>query len=328
MDIQRDDFGVMPDGAPVEAVTLRAPSGMTVRILTLGGILQSVLAPDAKGQFADVVLGFDDVAGYLASPAYHGAIIGRVAGRLAGGRIKVDGRDYYLSRNDGQNTLHGGKLGFDRAIWRIGDLGADETGAWLRLAHDSPIGDQGFPGALAVTADYRLDPSGALTVTLMAEAGDPTPVNLTLHPYWNLAGGGDVSDHLLTLAADEVFAMGPDLVPARAPSPVAGTPLDLRQPSPVGDLDNLFVASGRQPAARVAHPPSGRTLTIESEAPAIVAYGGAGLAGGPPGKDGAVYGAGGGLAIEPQARPDDLPILRPGETRRWSVRFVLGTDAS
>jgi aldose 1-epimerase len=341
VEIEQSRFGAMPDGTPVEAFTLGATGGVSVRVLTLGGILQSVSTPDRSGRPADITLGYDDVAGYLGGRAYMGAIIGRVAGRLAGGRIEIDGRAFELSRNEGENTLHGGVRGFDGAIWRVLDAGTDDRGAFLRLAHHSPAGDQGFPGALEVTADLRLHADGRLTLDLGAVSDAPTVVNLTWHPYWNLAGGGRIDDHLLMVGADEAFVMGPDLIPARSPSPVDGSALDLRQPRAIGDvaasedaavrvvggLDHLFVLGGGAPAARLLHPASGRSLTIESPAEAIVAYGGGGLGGAGPGKGGAAYAARAGVALEPQGRPDRLAILRPGQTWRWSQTLTFGTDA-
>jgi len=339
--IDRTPFGRLPDGRTVEAFILSA-AGIAVRILTLGGILQSVVAPDREGRLADVALGFDDVAGYLADRAYMGALIGRVAGRIAGGRLKIDGRTFQLSRNDGDNTLHGGVQGFDRALWRVEAAGIEAGAAVLRLAHDSPDGDQGFPGAVRAQAAYALDAGGRLTLELTASTDAPTRVNMTSHPYWNLSGtAASVGDHWLRIAADEAFVMGEDLLPARAPSDVTGTALDLRAPRRladvvaaedpairvVGGLDHLFVLNGAKPAARLAHPPSGRTLTIETDAQAFVAYGAGGLGGGPPGKGGAVHGPGSAVALEPQARPDRPLVLLPGEAFRWRQALSFGVDA-
>ncbi|MFN3520698.1 MAG: aldose epimerase family protein [Phenylobacterium sp.] len=341
--IQSQPFGRLPDGREVQAFTLSSPAGVSVRVLSLGGIVQSLLTPDREGRLADVVLGFDDLAGYLADRAYMGALIGRVAGRIAGGRLKVGARVFQLGRNDGANTLHGGPAGFDRALWRVESTGLDGGAAVLRLVHHSPDGDQGFPGALGVEATWRLEPSGRLSLDLQARCDAPTRVNLTSHPYWNLSGaGGDIGDHRLRIAADEAFLMGEDLVPARTPSSVAGTALDLRAPRrlaeviaaddpavrAVGGLDHVFVLADREPAARLDHPPSGRSLTIETDAEAFVAYGGGGLSGGPPGKAGRLYGAGAGVALEPQARPDRPAVLQPGQVFRWRQALTFGTDAA
>lgn len=340
--IDRASFGRLPDGRQVAAFTLASPAGVAVRVLTLGGILQAVTTPDRDGRAADIVFGFDDVAGYLADRAYLGALIGRVAGRLAGGRLKIDGEVFQLSRNDGDNTLHGGAIGFDRALWRVEAAGVEEGRAVLRLAHDSPDGDQGFPGAVSARAVYALDAAGRLSLDLTATSDAPTRVNMTSHPYWNLSGAPTpVGDHWLQIAADQVFVMGEDLVPARAPSDVTGSALDLRAPRrlaevtaaadpavrAVGGLDHLFVLNGEAPAARLFHPVSGRTLTIETDAAAFVAYGAGGLGGGPPGKGGVRHVAGSAVALEPQARPDQPRILRPGEVFRWRQVLSFGTEA-
>lgn len=340
--IDRAIFGRLPDGRDVEAYVLTSPAGVSARVLTLGGVLQSVTTPDRDGRDGDIVLGFDDVAGYLADRAYIGALIGRVAGRLAKGRLRIDDQVFQLSRNDGDNTLHGGAVGFDRALWRVEAAGVEETAAVLRLAHVSPDGDQGFPGEVRVRAAYALDDAGRLSLDLEATSDAPTRVNMTSHPYWNLSGAPTpLGDHWLQIAADQAFVMGEDLVPARAPSDLTGSALDLRAPRrladlvtaddpavrSVGGLDHLFVLNGRRPAARLSHPPSGRSLTIETDSEAFVAYGGAGMGGGPTGKSGAAHVSGSGVALEPQARPDQPRTLRPGEVFRWRQTLTFGTDA-
>ncbi len=222
------DFGALPDGRMVHAVTLSAGS-VRATVLTLGGILQSLQMPDRDGRCAEVTLGHDDVAGYLASRSYPGAIIGRTAGRIAGGRIAVDGRDFQLSQNEGDNTLHGGAQGFDRALWRLDAATVEHGAAVLRLTHQSPAYDQGYPGALTVVATYRLDAAG-LNLSLAATSDAPTPVNLTWHPYWNLSGANTpVGDHVLQLDAPAYYPSGAGQVTARAApvnlaAPASSTP--------------------------------------------------------------------------------------------------------
>jgi aldose 1-epimerase len=330
------DFGALPDGRMVQAVTLTAGS-VRATILTLGGILQSLQMPGRDGRCAEVTLGHDDVAGYRASRSYPGAIIGRTAGRIAGGRISVDGIVHQLSRNEGDNTLHGGAQGFDRALWRLVDAKVEDGAAVLRLTHQSPAGDQGYPGALTVVATYRLDGAG-LTLALAAISAAPTPLNLTWHPYWNLAGGGTVGDHVLQLDAPAYYPSGAGQVTAGA-APVDGTVFDLRTPQRLGDIlastdrqamaaggiDHVFVR-GSGTAAVLRHPASGRRLSVSSPAPALVVYTGVGLAGGPPGHVGQVIGRHGGIAFEPQALPDALPVLRPGARFEWQMTLGFDTD--
>lgn len=337
MSVAVTDFGALPDGRKVQAVTLAA-GGVRATILTLGGILQALHLPDRDGCSANVTLGHDDVAGYLASRSYPGAIIGRTAGRIAGGRITVDGQRYQLSRNEGPNTLHGGAQGFDRALWHLDGTATEGDAALLHLSHLSPAGDQGYPGAMAVTATYRLDVDG-LTLSLAATADASTPVNLTWHPYWNLSGSTlPVGDHVVQLDAPAYYPSGAGQVTTQA-VPVAGTVFDLRAPQPLaaiiasrdrqaqaaGGIDHVFVR-GSGSAAVLTHPASGRRLRVSSPEPALVVYTGVGLAGGPPGHGGQVIGRHSGIAFEPQALPDALPILRPGATWRWQMTLAFDVD--
>ncbi|TFU05966.1 galactose mutarotase [Polymorphobacter arshaanensis] len=337
VNVSVSDFGTLPDGSMVQAVTLSA-GAVRATILTLGGILQSLQMPGRDGCCAEVTLGHDDVAGYLTSRSYPGAIIGRTAGRIAGGRVSVDGVTHQLSQNEGDNTLHGGAQGFDRALWRLVAAMVEDGAAVLRLSHQSTAGDQGYPGALTVVATYRLDAAG-LTLALAATSDAPTPVNLTWHPYWNLSGAGTpVGDHVLQLDASAYYPSGAGQVTAGA-APVAGTVFDFRVPQQLGDIlasadpqavaaggiDHVFVR-GSGTAAVLSHPASGRRLTVTSPAPALVVYSGVGLAGGPPGHGGQVIGRHGGIAFEPQALPDALPVLRPGATFDWQMTLGFDTD--
>jgi len=334
------DFGALPDGRMVHAVTLRA-GRIEMCVLTLGGILQSARAPDRNGMMGELTLGYACVADYLAGRSYMGAIIGRTAGRIAGGRIAVNGRDYPLSRNENGNTLHGGVTGFDRALWRLQAAGVEDGAAVLRLAHTSPAGDQGYPGTLSIEALYRLDDT-QLTLSLTATSDAPTPVNLTWHPYWNLSGGVEpVGDHLLMLDAPAYYPSGEGQVTGAA-APVAGSVFDLRTPQPLaailasrdpqavaaGGIDHVFVRGSEQFAARLAHPASGRTLTWTSAAPALVVYTGAGLAGGPAGRGGVAIVRHAAIAIEPQALPDALPVLAPGARFDWRCGLTFGQDSA
>ena len=199
-------FSRLPDGQTVEAYTLTNVHGVSVRILTYGGVIQSIRAPDRDGELDDVVLGYPYLEHYLDSPRYFGCLVGRYAGRIARGQFSLDGRPYDLDRNDGDNCLHGGKAGFDKAVW---SAKAQETraGAQVSLRHVSAEGDQGFPGELTVTATYELTRGNELRLTLQATTTAPTVVNLTNHTYWNLGGldARHVRDHQLQLNDNDSF---------------------------------------------------------------------------------------------------------------------------
>lgn len=271
--IARESFGFMPSGAAVDVFTLTNRSGMSVRVLELGGIVQSVRAPDRAGDFTEVVLGFDDLAGYLDDPNYTGALIGRYAGRIGGASLLLAGEAYALSDNAGGATLHGGALGFDKAVWR-GKI--SEDGARLILRHVSPNGDQGFPGELSVEATFELTDANDIILSFTATTSHPTVINLTHHGYWNLAGGGTVHDHTLWVDATGVLEVDAAMRPTGALSPLGRGPFDPRTPQRLGDaidalggIDQTLVSRGR---VRLADPGSGRILEIWSSEPALTVY--------------------------------------------------------
>lgn len=309
--------GTAPDGTPVHRWTLER-AGVRVRVLTYGGILQSVEVPDRDGALANVVLGFDDAAGYVDCPSpYFGALIGRYANRIAGGTFTLDGRTYRLPRNDGPNCLHGGERGFDKRVW---DAEPVADGYGVRLSLVSPDGEEGFPGRLAVSVTYTLDAAGSLRVGYRAVTDAPTVVNLTNHSYWNLggAGSGVAGGHLLRIAAGHVTPLDGDSVPTGPPVPVGGTRFDFREPREVGSgYDHNFVldqgTSAGSVAAELYDPVSGRRLTVTTSEPGIQLYTGDAFDAGP-------FGPGEGIALETQHFPDspnrpDFPstVLRPGE---------------
>ncbi|MEU6809624.1 aldose epimerase family protein [Streptomyces sp. NPDC046831] len=311
-------FGTLSDGTPVHRWTLER-GGVRVRVLSYGGIVQSVEVPDRDGRPADVVLGFPGLDGYLEHPGpYLGALVGRYANRIAGGRFPLDGRTYALARNDGPHSLHGGERGFDKRVW---DVTPVEHG--LRLSRVSPHGEGGFPGRLRVTVTCTLDETGALRFAYQAVTDAPTVVNLTHHGYWNLggAGSGDVGGHELRLAASRWTPVGDDLIPAGSPAGVAGTRFDFRQPRKVGSgYDHNFVLDAGVTdtpveAAELYDPVSGRVLTVATTEPGIQVYTADQL--------GAPFAPGAGIALETQHFPDspnrpDFPSteLCPGEVFR------------
>ncbi|MCL3997299.1 aldose epimerase family protein [Streptomyces lavenduligriseus] len=319
-------FGTLPDGTPVHRWTLER-GGVRVRVLSYGGIVQSAEVPDRAGRTADVVLGFPDLEGYLRHPEpYLGAVIGRYANRIAGGRVPLDGRTYQVTRNEGANCLHGGERGFDKHVWEVTPV---EHG--LRLSRVGPDGEEGFPGRLSVTVTYTLTASGALRIGYEAFTEAPTVVNLTNHTYWNLggAGSGDTGGHELRLAASRYTPVGADLIPVGPPADVEGTRLDFRAPRPTGSgYDHNFVldkgvTGDAEEVAELYDPVSGRVLTVATTEPGLQLYTGDHLSG--------PFPPNAGTALETQHFPDspnrpDFPTttLRPGEVYRSETVYGFG----
>ncbi len=354
MAVEQAVFGTTPDGRQVDVFTLTNGKGLRARIITLGGAVLSLEAPDRDGKIADIVLGFEDVAGYLseANP-YFGALIGRVGNRVAKGRFTLDGTEYVLPTNDGPNQLHGGPVGFDKAVWAAEPV--EEPGAvGVKLTYVSADGDQGYPGAVTCTVVYRLTEAGALTLDYAATADKATPVNLTHHSYFNLAGhdAGPILDHVARIAASRYTPVDETLIPIGELAPVAGTPFDFTQPKPIGrDItrDDVQLARGggydhnfvldREGAedgelafaARVVDPKSGRQIEVYTTEPGMQLYTGNFLDGTITGKGGAVYEHRNAFCLETQHFPDGpnqptFPsiILRPGETYAHRTEYRLG----
>ncbi|MEU9557267.1 aldose epimerase family protein [Streptomyces fumanus] len=319
-------FGTLSDGTPVHRWTLER-AGVRVRVLSYGGIVQSAEVPDREGRRADVVLGFAGLDGYLAHPEpYFGALVGRYANRIGGGRFELDGRTYALARNNGPNSLHGGERGFDKRVW---DVTPVEHG--VRLSRVSPHGEEGFPGTLEVSATYTLDASGALRIAYEAVTDAPTVLNLTNHSYFDLggAGSGGTGGHELRLAASRMTPVDADLIPAGAPADVTGTRFDFRQPRKVGSgYDHNFaldkgVTEAPVEVAELYDPASGRVLTVATTEPGLQLYTADHL--------GEPFGPGAGIALETQHFPDspnrpDFPstVLRPGEVFRSETVYGFG----
>jgi aldose 1-epimerase len=300
--------------------------------------------PDRDGRPANVVLGFDRLQGYLDHPdPYFGALIGRYGNRIAEGSFTLDGAEHRLPVNNGANSLHGGETGFDRRLWTATPF---DSGLELRLV--SPDGDQGYPGTLNVTVRYTLTVENALRIDYLATTDAPTVVNLTNHSYFNLAGEGtgDVYDHLLQLDASQFTPVDAGLIPTGEIAPVAGTPLDFREPVAVGEriraghaqlehaggYDHNWVldrpAEGLTRAARVSEPTTGRVLTVHTTEPGVQFYSGNFLDGTMRGTGGRLYRQGDGLALETQHFPDSpnqpafpSTVLRPGETYRSTTVY-------
>ncbi|MFE9486913.1 aldose epimerase family protein [Streptomyces sp. NPDC006641] len=309
--IRTEDFGTLADGTPVHRWTLER-DGTRVRVLTYGGIVQSVEVPDRDGARAGVALGLPDLAGYQAFPGpYFGALVGRYANRIGGARFELDGRTHRLTPNEGRNQVHGGARGFDKRVWR-----AREVAGGVELSLVSEDGEEGFPGRLAVSAAYTLDEGGALRITYRATTDAPTVLNLTNHTYWNLAGDGSGSalGQVLRIAAGRITPADAESLPTGAFLPVEGTRFDFREPVPVGaGYDHNFVLDGTGPAAELYDAASGRVLTVTTTEPGLQLYTADHF-------DGRPFGPCAGIALETQHFPDspnrpEFPstVLRPGE---------------
>lgn len=356
--IDRAPFGVTPAGWPVEIFTLRNAAGVEARLATYGGTLVSLLVPDRDGNPADVVLGFDGLDGYLGPHPWVGSLIGRYANRIARGRFTMDGVTYALPRNLGSNHIHGGPEGFDRVVWDAAPF-RTARGAGVILSHVSPAGHQGYPGRLDVRVTCTLTAGSRLAFDYHATTDRATPVSLTQHAYFNLAGegAGDVCGHELTLAAARYLPVDAALLPSGEMRRVAGTPFDFTTPSRIGariDADDPQLRLGggydhcwvldRPPlgglafAARLAHPSSGRMLEVHTTEPGIQVYTGNGLDGTLIGKEGRPYLRRAGVALETQHFPDSpnhpgfpSTLLRPGQVYASRTVYRLGTlpdDAS
>ncbi|MFC8365880.1 aldose epimerase family protein [Streptomyces griseorubiginosus] len=318
-------FATLPDGTPVHRWTLER-AGVRVRILSYGGIVQSVEVPDRQGRTADVVLGFAGLDGYLEhSGPYLGAFIGRYANRIAGARFELDGRTYALAANNAPNSLHGGENGFDKRVWDLEPAG--EFG--VRLSRVSPHGEEGFPGRLEVSGTYALDESGALRISYEAVTDAPTLVNLTNHSYFNLAGSGNAGGHELRIDASRFTPVDADLIPTGVEE-VEGTRFDFRRTRKVGaGYDHNFVLDKglTEQAVQVAElfdPASGRVVTVSTTEPGLQLYTADHLP--------EPFAPGDGIALETQHFPDsphrpEFPstVLRPGEVYRSETVYGFGT---
>jgi aldose 1-epimerase len=351
--VYAEPFGDL-NGQPVERYTLTNGRAQ-VRILTYGGIVQTIEVPDRDGQPMNVALGFAALDDYLAGNTFFGALIGRFANRIAQGRFTLDGVAHQLPINNGPNSLHGGSSGFDQRIWQA-RASHDTNSAAVHLSYTSPHGDQGYPGELHIEVTYTLGSASDLRLDYRAVTDRPTVVNFTNHSYFNLAGegAGDVGDHLLTLHADRYTPIDATLIPTGAIEPVAGTPLDFTTPTPIGlrirdgfpqlvlaqGYDHNFVLNRATPddrrllAAAVAeHPASGRVLEVLTTEPGVQLYSGNFLSGAQVGSSGRIYRQGDGFTLETQHYPDSpnhpsfpSTVLRPGEV--FSSTTVLRFSTS
>jgi aldose 1-epimerase len=346
-------FGTLSDGRAVTEYRMRNARGFELRFLDLGGIVTAIMAPDRQGRFANVNLDQADMAGYEINPGHFGALIGRFANRIGGAAFTLAGKTYRLAANDGDNTLHGGVVGFDRAIWSVM---AAQSGHALSaiLSHVSPDGDEGFPGMLKVEVVYSLNDENEFRIDYRAETTAETVINLTNHAYFNLAGNdqGSVLDHIVSINADSFTPVDTAGIPTGEIALVDGTPLDLRQPKPIGagirvahpqilmqrGYDHNWVLNKPAPhamtlAATAYEPSSGRIMEVDTTEPGVQFYTANYLGGGSAGTAGVAYRQSDAFCFETQHFPDSpnkpsfpTTILLPGHSFRSSTVYRFKTD--
>ncbi len=348
MDTNRQPFGQTPDGSAVDLFTLTNDHGVTANITNYGGILVALTTPDRHGNAGDIVLGFDTLAEYLDHNPFFGALCGRYANRIANGKFTLDGVAYKLAQNDGSNHLHGGQRGFDKVVWQATEQ-SDENSAMLKLTYRSPDGEEGYPGNLTVTVTYTLNNQNELRIDYTAITDKATILNLTNHSYFNLAGSGDILNHVVTLNADCFTPVDATLIPIGELRAVEGTPMDFRQPTAVGarieqDDEQLKLGIGydhnwviNNPgnlrlAATVQESTSGRRLDVYTTQPGIQFYTGNFLTH-LVGKEDAIYDRRSALCLETQHFPDSpnqaqfpSTVLKPGEQFAETTVFKFSAE--
>jgi aldose 1-epimerase len=332
MEILRQAFGLLPNGQSVDLYILTNTNNMSAQIINYGATLVSLSVPDRSGNVADITLGCDSIEDYMAASPYFGATVGRYANRIAKGKFTLEGVDYTLATNNGENHLHGGIKGFDKVLWQAEPF-KEEGMVGVKFVYFSKDGEEGYPGNLACTVTYMMTKNNELNIIYEAETDKTTHVNLTHHSYFNLAGQGEgnVLSHELMLVADKYTPVDAGLIPTGEIQDVADSPMDFRTPHAIGERigqveggydHNFVLRSGGGAlafAARVYEPESGRTMDIHTTEPGIQFYSGNFLDGTITGKEGKVYDQHSGFCLEPQHFPDspnqpNFPstILQPG----------------
>lgn len=351
-DVKKEKYGTTPDGQQVDLYTLTNSHGIEVQVINFGGIITSIRVPDRDGKVADIALGFDNLEGYLENKPYFGAIIGRYANRIANGKFTLDGKEYVLAKNNGTNSLHGGIKGFNEVVWTAEPF-HEPQGEGVKLTYLSKDGEEGYPGNLKVKVSYTLTDKNELIIDYEATTDKATPINLTNHSYFNLAGegNGDVLAHQLQLNAESFTPIDKNLIPTGKIQPVKGTPLDFTQTTAIGarindpyeqlviahGYDHNFVVNrkkdGLQFAARVHEPKSGRVLEVYTTQPGIQLYTGNFLDGTVVGKHGHAYKQREAFCLETQHYPDSpnhpgFPntILRPGHAFHSQTVFKFSAN--
>ncbi len=351
--VTKASFGTTAAGQAVDVYMFTNANGVEIKAITYGGTITSLKFRTVPGRMGDVVLGFDRLDGYLKDPPYFGAIIGRYGNRIGKAQFTLDGKTYTLAANNGPNHLHGGVKGFDKVIWHAEPIESAE-GVGVAFTRTSPDGEEGYPGNLTVRVSYLLTDRNELIVEYHATTDKATPVNLTQHSYFNLAGegSGDILGHLLSINADRYTPVDDTLIPTGQLALVQGTPFDFRKPTAIGArineddpqlkngqgydhnwVLNRTTGNGLQLAARVVEPKTGRTLEIRTTEPGIQFYSGNFLDGTITGKSGHVYERRSGFCLETQHYPDSpnkpafpSTILRPGQEYSTKTVFTFGVS--
>lgn len=333
--VMKAAFGKLPDGTSIESYTLYNSRGASAKVITYGATLTELFMPDRHGKMADVVLGFDNIEGYLGQHPYFGGTIGRYANRIAKGKFTLDGKEYQLFLNNGPNSLHGGQIGFNRRVWKAEEL-KDEDGAAIRFSYLSKDGEENYPGNLKVSVTYTLTNTDELKLQYSAETDKDTVLNLTNHSYFNLSGAdaGTILKYILYINADKYTPVDSTLIPTGKIESVVGTPLDFLKPTEIGarigeikdigGYDHNYVLNGKagtlRVAAKVTDPESGREMEVLTTQPGVQFYSAIGLNGSIKGKGGVAYEKYGAICLETQHFPDspnhgNFPSteLKPGE---------------
>ncbi len=356
--VESKPFGKLADGQAVEIFTLTNARGATASVITYGATLTRVEMPDKAGKMGDVLLGYDSLEQYVKDSApYFGAIVGRVANRIAKGTFTLDGKTYHTAINNGPNTLHGGKVGYDKRVWKAEPVQAvGKSGQpHVRLELDDPDGTEGFPGKVHATVTYTLTDDNGVRIDFEAITDKATPINLTNHSYWNLkdAGKTPIIDELVKWSADKYLPVDAVQIPTGKLDPVAGTPFDFTKFKAIGkDLaatpaadgkhgyDHTFVVNGTpgghpRLAVEAYEPTTGRTLTMTTTFPGVQFYTGNFLDGSIKGRGGDSYGPNHGFALEGQDYPDavnhpEFPscILQPKQVYHERTEYLFGVSAT
>lgn len=348
--VKQEKFGEMPDGRQVNLYTLENSNGMVAKITDLGGSVTTLYVPDAEGHLADIVLGFNSVEDYYTSNM--GAIIGRFANRIGGARFTLDGTQYTLAKNNGDNSIHGGNKGFDDVLWKATPV-ESQNGAALQLTYLSKDGEEGYPGNLSVKVVYTLTNDNALKIEYTATTDKPTVLNLTNHSYFNLSGEGwgSILDQEIMMNASQFLEVRPDLIPTGRILDVKGTPMDFTTLKPIGtDIDapyqQLQYGEGYDHcwvldkpvgemglAAKVVDPNSGRVMEVYTTEPGVQFYTGNHLDGSLVGKGGTAYVKRSGFCLEVEHYPDspnhpNFPstMLRPGDEYTQTTLYKFSTQ--
>jgi aldose 1-epimerase len=340
--ISKSDFGKTPDGTPVALYSLTNSKGMEAKIATYGGAIVSLKTPDRTGAMGNVVLGYENLAGYTGGKSYFGALVGRYANRIAGGQFRIDGAVFNLPKNDGANSLHGGLRGFDKQVWTAREL----PGGALELTYISKDGEEGYPGKLTVTVTYTVTDDNVLRIHYAAVTDKPTVLNLSNHSYFNLKGKSDILGHLITIHADRFTPIDSGLIPTGELKSVEGTPFDFRRPRTPGErinqtdeqlkfghgYDHNWVlnrnGAGLSLAARIEETgETGRIMEIYTDQPGLQFYSGNFLDGSEKG-NGQVYNQHAGFCFETQHYPDSpnrpsfpSTLLKPGQKYDTTTEF-------